>query len=203
MRRTHRPAQAHLSRHVIRDVEERRPVRSRFQSRYGRGREAGSRPGPCHLQGHRIRALPSSSSEVRHSATKKPSGQAHSFYRTPPNPSILTPSLARPTRPNPQTPSASIPQFPASLPRTPSPANPAVDTLPPLAPLPVPSPLPETAADPTQLRLPLEAALLLKESCPAPVPTRAAPPPRFQKLRPVLLVPAAASQYRAALAPWR
>ncbi len=65
----------------MRDIEERRLFRSRFQSRYGRGREAGSRPGPCLGQGHR-RSVPSKSfSKDRCSAKRKSHGRTHQFYR--------------------------------------------------------------------------------------------------------------------------
>ena len=79
--RTHisRPrAKAHAFHHSARDIQERRLVRSRFQSRPGQAREGDSRPGPFEKE-HRSKV---------HSATPTSRSQAHSFYRTVWPPSI-------------------------------------------------------------------------------------------------------------------
>ena len=76
--RTHtsRPrAKALASHYSARDIQERRPVRSRFQSQPGQAREADSRPGPL---------LPTTQKEhwsTACSATPTTRDQAHSFYR--------------------------------------------------------------------------------------------------------------------------
>jgi hypothetical protein len=80
---TSRPrSKAHASHHAVRGTQERRLVRSRFQSQPGQAREADSRPGPL-----------SSTNQKEHwskarSATPKTRDQAHSFYRTRQIPSI-------------------------------------------------------------------------------------------------------------------
>src|SRR4029077_10468221 len=78
------PVPTHASLHAVRDTQERRPVRSRSQSRPGQAREADSRPGPSSFEEHR--------SKVR---STKPTahGQANSFYRT-----HLRASIARGTQ---------------------------------------------------------------------------------------------------------
>src|SRR5208282_298513 len=73
-------APAHLLCLAVRDIEERRLSRSRFQSRYGQGREASSRPGSPLLQEHRC--------WVNHSATPTARSQPQIVYRTLPAASI-------------------------------------------------------------------------------------------------------------------
>src|SRR5208337_1743514 len=73
-------APAHLLCLAVRDIEERRLSRSRFQSRYGQGRKASSRPGSHLLQEHRC--------AVNHSATPTARSQPQTVYRTPPAASI-------------------------------------------------------------------------------------------------------------------
>src|SRR5258708_27448070 len=168
-------AKAHSCHHSARDIQERRPVQSRFQSQPGQAKEADSRPDPL-----------SQKNEKEHwstsrSATPPPHSQAHPFYRSPHPPSIQcqtlwksgasaprrrdpkSRALAPATDPRPQTPAESTPPPPASPPHKPSPENPPADKPAPPAPRPTPSHPPETTASPTQPR-PQSAAVPQRSS---------------------------------------
>src|SRR5208283_432237 len=123
---TSRPhAPAHSCLYSARDIQERRLVQSRSQSRPGQAREADSQLGPSHYEEHRSNSC---------SATPTALDQACLFLRM-----ASTPSIADPT---PQMPSPSKPPPEASPPLKPCSASLQVRTPTPRAPLPAPFQLP-------------------------------------------------------------
>src|ERR1700722_7382109 len=84
-RRTQPPrVPMHLLCLAIRDIEKRRPSRSRFQSRYGQARKANFRAGSRFLQKHRCWG----NYYYCQSATKKARSQPQTVYRTSQNASM-------------------------------------------------------------------------------------------------------------------
>ena len=177
--RPHRSAHACLR--TVRDTQERRLVRSRYRSRPGQSREAGSRPGPSYEE-HRSKTL--------HSARLKQRGRTPTFYRMGRGASIFA------SDPTPRMLSEWRPQLLESLPHTPSPVNPGGDKPVLRGQLPAPLRPPKTGAGPIQHRLRLLAVPSRPTTSSRPAPAPTTPPPRLPMLRPVRPVSVIAFQFQ-------